>query len=125
MKTKLTAKQKRLELESFRAALAEAEQNGDMEEYVKIIWSKSTYYYLTNFSKDELMANNEILERMSEGIVGAYQTFVMSRNDETAMNYIKEKGYTIADKPREVYVNGCWDCESEDDYITLIQIPIK
>ena len=42
-----------------------------------------------------------------------------------AMNYIKEKGYTIADKPREVYVNGCWDCESEDDYLTIIQIPIK
>ena len=42
-----------------------------------------------------------------------------------ALNYIKEKGYTIADKPREVYVNGCWDCESEDDYLTRIQIPIK
>ena len=42
-----------------------------------------------------------------------------------ALNYIKEKGYTIADKPREVYVNGCWDCESEEDYLTRIQIPIK
>lgn len=42
-----------------------------------------------------------------------------------ALNYIKEKGYTISDKPREVYVNGCWDCESEEDYLTRIQIPIK
>lgn len=42
-----------------------------------------------------------------------------------ALNYIKEKGYTIAGKPREVYVNGCWDCESEEDYLTRIQIPIK
>ncbi len=42
-----------------------------------------------------------------------------------ALNYIKEKGYTIADKPREVYVNGCWDCESKEDYLTRIQIPIK
>ncbi|MBO5884991.1 MAG: GyrI-like domain-containing protein [Clostridia bacterium] len=42
-----------------------------------------------------------------------------------ALNYTKEKGCTIADKPREVYVNGCWDCESEEDYLTRIQIPIK
>ena len=90
MEKRLTPKQKRLELESFRAALAEAEQNGDMEEYVKIIWSKSVYYYLANFSKDELLANNEILERMSDGIVAAYQTLIMSRDDETAMNFINE-----------------------------------
>lgn len=42
-----------------------------------------------------------------------------------AMNYIKEKGYEISDKPREVYVNGCWDTEKEEDYLTIIQIPIK
>lgn len=41
-----------------------------------------------------------------------------------AINYIKEKGYTIADKPREVYVNGCWNTENEDDYLTVIQIPV-
>lgn len=42
-----------------------------------------------------------------------------------ALNYIKENGYKIADKPREVYVNGCWDTEKEEDYLTIIQIPIK
>ena len=61
MEKRLTPKQKRLELESFKAALAEAELSGDVDQYVKIIWSKSAYYYLANFSKDELLANNEIL----------------------------------------------------------------
>ena len=41
-----------------------------------------------------------------------------------ALNYIKEKGYTMIDKPREVYVNGCWDTENEEDYLTIIQIPV-
>lgn len=42
-----------------------------------------------------------------------------------ALNYVKERGYSISDKIREVYVHGCWDMESEDDYETEIQIPIK
>ena len=41
------------------------------------------------------------------------------------LNYIKEKKYEIKDKPREVYVHGCWDTEKEEDYLTIIQIPIK
>lgn len=42
-----------------------------------------------------------------------------------AVNYAKEKGYTIAGKIREIYIHGCWDCENEDDYETAIQVPIK
>ncbi|MDD4689450.1 MAG: MerR family transcriptional regulator [Eubacteriales bacterium] len=42
-----------------------------------------------------------------------------------AANYVKEKGYTISDKIREVYIHGCWDRENEEDYETEIQIPVK
>ena len=42
-----------------------------------------------------------------------------------ALNYVKEKGYKIVAPIREVYINGCWDTASEEDYLTEIQIPIK
>ena len=91
---------------------------------------------LTNKKKDENNQNNTKNESKPQKKTNSSQTKAISIEHKGsysklrdvyafAMNYIKEKGYTIADKPREVYVNGCWDCESEDDYITLIQIPIK
>ncbi len=42
-----------------------------------------------------------------------------------ALAYVKQNGYTICDKIREVYVHGCWDCENTDDYLTIIQVPVK
>ncbi len=41
-----------------------------------------------------------------------------------ALNYVKEHGYTISAPIREVYIDGCWNCKSEDEYLTEIQIPI-
>lgn len=38
---------------------------------------------------------------------------------------MSEMGFEIAGSPRECYINGCWNCESEDDYLTEIQIPIR
>lgn len=42
-----------------------------------------------------------------------------------AVNYVKEKGFEIAGPIRERYINGCWDKENEEYYLTEIQIPIK
>ncbi len=42
-----------------------------------------------------------------------------------AVNYVKEHGYEIDGGIRECYVHGVWDCESDDDYLTVIQIPVK
>lgn len=42
-----------------------------------------------------------------------------------SLNYVKEKGYEIADSIRERYINGCWDREDEEDYLTEIQIPVR
>lgn len=44
---------------------------------------------------------------------------------EFGLNEIKEKNLKIAGPIREVYINGCWDKESESDYLTEIQIPIE
>jgi len=42
-----------------------------------------------------------------------------------ALNYIKENNIEIMDDIREVYIDGCWNKDSEDEYLTEIQVPIK
>ena len=42
-----------------------------------------------------------------------------------AVNWVKENGYEISGAIRERYIHGCWDRESEDEYLTELQIPIK
>ena len=54
---------------------------------------------------------------------GKYEN--LSKAYAFALNYVKEKGYSIAGAIREVYIHGCWDEKNEDNYLTEIQIPIK
>ena len=42
---------------------------------------------------------------------------------QEAMRWINEKGYKIADTPREAYLNDCWGTP-ENELLTEIQIPI-
>lgn len=44
---------------------------------------------------------------------------------EFAFQYLEENGYTPSEAPREYYIDGCWNKESEDEYLTEIQIPVK
>lgn len=48
--------------------------------------------------------------------------------DETmaeAMKRIESEAYTIVDEVRFCYIHGAWDCESDKDWLTEVQIPIK
>jgi len=38
--------------------------------------------------------------------------------------WIEESGYIASDNPRESYIDGIWNKESEDDWLTELQIPI-
>ncbi|MGN0098520.1 MAG: GyrI-like domain-containing protein [Candidatus Methanomethylophilaceae archaeon] len=40
------------------------------------------------------------------------------------MKWMSENGMELADRPRECYIDGCWNRESEDEYLTEIQFPI-
>ena len=42
-----------------------------------------------------------------------------------AMKYVKENGYTIAAVPRERYIDGCWNKENEEDWLTEIEVIIS
>lgn len=41
------------------------------------------------------------------------------------MNYAQENGFEIADCPRESYIDGIWNKDNVEDWLTEIQLPIK
>lgn len=41
------------------------------------------------------------------------------------MKWIEENGFIIDDVPRESYIDGIWNKDNEEDWLTEIQIPIK
>ena len=54
---------------------------------------------------------------------GSYENLRDSYN--VIIKYIEDNGYEIIDNPRECYIDGCWNKESEDDYLTKIEFPVK
>ena len=54
---------------------------------------------------------------------GAYDNLRDSYN--IILKYIEENNYEIVDYIRECYIDGCWNKDNEDDYLTEIQFPIK
>ena len=41
-----------------------------------------------------------------------------------ALKWIEENGYKSSDNPRESYIDGIWNKEDENDWLTELQIPI-
>lgn len=42
-----------------------------------------------------------------------------------AFKWIEENGYEASDSPRESYIDGIWNKEKEEDWLTELQVPIK
>ena len=42
-----------------------------------------------------------------------------------AFKWVEENGYTLVDSPRENYIDGIWNKESEKDWLTELQLPIE
>lgn len=54
---------------------------------------------------------------------GSYQELPMAY--EMILQYIEENGYEIVGNIRENYIDGVWNKDSESEWLTEIQIPIK
>lgn len=54
---------------------------------------------------------------------GSYENLRDSYN--VLLKYIEENNYEIIDNVRECYIDGCWNKEKEEDYLTEIQFPVK
>lgn len=54
---------------------------------------------------------------------GSYST--ISAAYAYVMKWIEENGYVMTDAPRESQIDGIWNKESEEEWLTEVQIPIK
>jgi effector-binding domain-containing protein len=41
------------------------------------------------------------------------------------LKWIEDNGYKMSGKPRESYLDGIWNCEDENDWLTEVQIPVE
>lgn len=39
--------------------------------------------------------------------------------------WIEENNYKVIDNPRESYIDGIWNKDTEEDWLTEIQVPIE
>ncbi len=53
---------------------------------------------------------------------GAYED--LSKAYAFVFQWIEENGYTVCQPPRENYIDGIWNKESPEDWLTELQIPI-
>ncbi|HOU67116.1 MAG TPA: MerR family transcriptional regulator [Paludibacteraceae bacterium] len=54
---------------------------------------------------------------------GSYNN--LPQSFEKLFAYLQENGYEIIDDPRFCYIDGIWNKESEDEWLTEIQVPAK
>lgn len=54
---------------------------------------------------------------------GSYNT--LHKSYAMLLQYIEENGYEICGNIRESYIDGVWNKETENDWLTEIQIPVK
>lgn len=54
---------------------------------------------------------------------GSYDTLGKSYSE--IMKYIEEHSFEISDYPRECYIDGIWNKDDVNDWLTEIQVPIK
>lgn len=49
----------------------------------------------------------------------------LSRSYKEILHFIEENGYKICGMVRENHIDGVWNKESEEEWLTEIQIPVK
>ncbi len=54
---------------------------------------------------------------------GAYNN--LRDSYQIVLKYIEDNNYEIIDNARECYIDGCWNKENENDYLTEIQFPVR
>ena len=55
--------------------------------------------------------------------VGPYERFYESFTE--AFRYIEEQGYKVAGQPRTSYIDGAWNQDDPEKWLSVIQIPIE
>lgn len=85
------------------------------------------YCELVNEAKQdsEIIKFRELAKVETAVIIEHYGAYNFDETMAEVMKYIEQEGYTIIDEVRFSYIHGAWDCESDKDWVTEIQIPVQ
>lgn len=72
--------------------------------------------------EDIVFKKIEAVEAVSVMHKGAYKE--LGKAYAYAFKWIQDNGYTVADSPRENYIDGIWNKEDEAEWLTELQVPI-
>lgn len=82
---------------------------------------------VTEFKEDSDMIKFKLIPKVEIAACvlhkGAYSEFPKAYS--AVIRFIEENGYEIIDNPRESYIDGIWNKDCVDDWLTEIQIPIR
>lgn len=57
-------------------------------------------------------------------MAGGLQKICVPKTYEVILRYIEENGYAICGNIRESYIDGIWNKESQEEWLSEIQIPV-
>ena len=81
---------------------------------------------VTEKKQDSEKVRFETLPEVSEAACifhkGSYETF--HKSYAAILNYIEENGYEICGNIRESYIDGVWNKENPEEWLSEIQIPV-
>lgn len=82
---------------------------------------------VTQKKKDSNMVTFKTIEKVETAACvlhkGAYEGFPKTYG--AVLKWIEENGFEIIDNPRESYIDGIWNKDSEEDWLTEIQVPVR
>ncbi len=81
---------------------------------------------VTEVKKDTEQLQFKVLPKVEEAACifhkGSYDT--LSKSYDSLLKFIEDNGYLIRGNIRESYIDGVWNKDSEEEWLTEIQIPV-
>ena len=80
---------------------------------------------VTEMQQDSALVKFQVFPEIEVACIfhkGSYDKF--SKSYEMIMRYIEDNGYEICGNIREKYIDGIWNKETEEDWLSEIQIPV-
>ncbi len=82
---------------------------------------------VVDFKKDSEMIKFKTIKKVDTAACvlhkGAYKDFPKAYG--AVLRFAEENGYEVIDNPRESYIDGVWNKDSEEEWLTEIQFPVR
>lgn len=82
---------------------------------------------VTEMKEDSAMIQFKVIPKVEMAACllhkGNYRA--LPKSYSAMLRYIEENGYEIADLPRESYIDGVWNKDTEEEWLTELQFPVR